>query len=75
MRDQPSCGSCYAFAGSSILESAARIADGTPHFVSPQEIVSCSPYSQGCEGGFAYLVAKYSQVCFRWVDRSAADHP
>jgi len=62
MRDQLSCGSCYAFAGSTVLESAARIGDELkPHFVSPQEIVSCSPYSQGCDGGFAYLVAKYSQ--------------
>lgn len=30
--------------------------------LSPQDIVSCSAYSQGCEGGFPYLVAgKYAQ--------------
>ena len=29
--------------------------------VSPQDIVSCSNYSQGCEGGFAYLVGKYGE--------------
>ena len=29
---------------------------------STQDIVSCSPYSQGCEGGFPYLVAgKYAE--------------
>ena len=62
MRDQLSCGSCYAFAGTAVIESQARIGNaGAPHFVSPQEVVSCSPYSQGCNGGFAYLVAKYAQ--------------
>ena len=24
---------------------------------SPQDVVSCSPLSQGCDGGFPYLVA------------------
>ena len=29
---------------------------------SPQDVVSCSPLSQGCEGGFPYLVAgRYSK--------------
>merc|ERR550539_1849548 len=29
---------------------------------SPQDVVACSQYSQGCEGGFPYLVAgKYAQ--------------
>ena len=29
--------------------------------LSPQSVVSCSAYSQGCDGGFAYLVAKYAE--------------
>uniref|UniRef100_A0A7S3D662 Peptidase C1A papain C-terminal domain-containing protein n=2 Tax=Palpitomonas bilix TaxID=652834 RepID=A0A7S3D662_9EUKA len=29
--------------------------------LSPQHVVSCSQYSQGCDGGFEYLVAKYGQ--------------
>lgn len=29
---------------------------------SPQDIVECSPYSQGCDGGFPYLIAgKYTE--------------
>lgn len=30
---------------------------------STQDIVECSPYSQGCDGGFPYLVGgKYAEV-------------
>jgi cathepsin C len=63
MRDQLTCGSCYAFAGTSMLAERIRILTGnaiTP-VLSPQDIVSCSPYSQGCDGGFAYLVSKYGE--------------
>jgi cathepsin C len=63
MRDQLTCGSCYAFAGTSMLAERIRIITGnaiTP-VLSPQDIVSCSPYSQGCDGGFAYLVSKYGE--------------
>ena len=46
------------------LEARVRIATNNtlkPVF-STQEIVDCSQYSQGCEGGFPYLVAgKYGQ--------------
>ena len=28
---------------------------------SPQEVVSCSQYSQKCSGGFPYLVGKYAE--------------
>jgi cathepsin C len=32
---------------------------------STQDIVECSPYSQGCDGGFPYLVGgKYAEVRF-----------
>ena len=46
------------------LEARIRIATNnrkTPVF-STQQLVDCSQYSQGCEGGFPYLVAgKYAQ--------------
>ena len=30
---------------------------------SPQDVVSCSGYAQGCSGGFPYLIAgKYAKV-------------
>ncbi|KAK2101110.1 hypothetical protein P7K49_022458 [Saguinus oedipus] len=59
-----SCGSCYSFASMGMLEARIRILTNnsqTP-ILSPQEVVSCSQYAQGCEGGFPYLIAgKYAQ--------------
>eukprot|EP00908_Phaeocystis_cordata_P024025 Transcript_65.p2 GENE.Transcript_65~~Transcript_65.p2 ORF type:complete len:441 (-),score=161.47 Transcript_65:136-1458(-) len=62
MRDQLSCGSCFAFAGTSMLAARARVRNASRNaanlMLSPQAVVSCSGYNQGCDGGFAYLVAK-----------------
>lgn len=64
IRNQGNCGSCYSFASAAMLEARIRIMTNnsqTPVF-SPQEVVSCGIYSQGCDGGFPYLVAgKYAQ--------------
>ncbi|KAK7815234.1 hypothetical protein U0070_021197, partial [Myodes glareolus] len=64
VRNQESCGSCYSFASMGMLESRIRILTNntqTP-ILSPQEVVSCSKYAQGCDGGFPYLIAgKYAQ--------------
>ena len=56
-----------------MLESRIAIASGGRErpSLSVQEVLSCSPYSQGCLGGFPYLVGKYladngvvSESCF-----------
>ncbi|XP_062983249.1 dipeptidyl peptidase 1 [Elgaria multicarinata webbii] len=64
VRDQETCGSCYAFASMGMLEARIRILTNnsqTPT-LSPQQVISCSEYSQGCRGGFPYLIAgKYVQ--------------
>ncbi|XP_029812360.1 dipeptidyl peptidase 1 isoform X1 [Suricata suricatta] len=64
VRNQASCGSCYSFASMGMLEARIRILTNntqTP-ILSPQEVVSCSQYAQGCDGGFPYLIAgKYAQ--------------
>lgn len=64
IRNQGTCGSCYAFASMALLEANVRIESKNklqPVF-STQDVVSCSEYSQGCDGGFPYLVAgKYAQ--------------
>ncbi|KAL0973447.1 hypothetical protein UPYG_G00203780 [Umbra pygmaea] len=63
VRNQASCGSCYSFASMGMLEARVRIQTNnteTPTF-SPQQVVSCSQYSQGCDGGFPYLIGKYIQ--------------
>lgn len=59
IRNQENCGSCYAFGSMALYEARERIyTNNTVQKVySTQDIVSCSQYSQGCEGGFPYLVA------------------
>ena len=64
IRNQGTCGSCYAFASMAMLESRLMIkSKNTINKVfSPQDIVDCSEYSQGCAGGFPYLIAgKYAE--------------
>ena len=64
IRNQGECGSCYAFGSMAMMESRLRIiTNNTLQVVlSPQDVVGCSEYSQGCAGGFPYLIAgKYAQ--------------
>lgn len=64
VRNQASCGSCYSFASAAMLESRIRIASNNTlqPILSPQDVVECSPYSQGCDGGFPYLIGgKYAE--------------
>lgn len=64
IRNQGKCGSCYAFGSMAMLEARVRMMSKNtmqPVF-STQDIVSCSEYSQGCDGGFPYLIAgKYAE--------------
>lgn len=79
IRNQGDCGSCYAFGSMAMLESRLRIMTRNELQVvfSPQDIVGCSKYSQGCEGGFPYLIAgKYAEDfgvveehCFPYVGK------
>ena len=65
VRDQATCGSCYAFATMAMFEARSRIKSNNTlkYVLSPQDIVSCSEYSQGCEGGTtAYTCILVSQV-------------
>uniref|UniRef100_A0A3P9L1Y7 Dipeptidyl peptidase 1 n=2 Tax=Oryzias TaxID=8089 RepID=A0A3P9L1Y7_ORYLA len=80
VRNQAACGSCYSFATMGMLEARVRVLTNnsqTPVF-SPQQVVSCSEYSQGCDGGFPYLIGKYSQdfgiveeSCFPYIAKDS----
>ncbi|XP_042225516.1 dipeptidyl peptidase 1-like isoform X2 [Homarus americanus] len=64
VRNQASCGSCYAFASMGGLEAGVRILTNNTQqpIFSPQDIVGCSHLSQGCDGGFPFLIAgRYAQ--------------
>jgi len=72
VRNQGSCGSCYIFSSMAMNEARLRIKTlGVKNTIfSTQDIVECSPYSQGCDGGFPYLISgKYSED-FGIVDES-----
>merc|ERR1712096_583796 len=63
VENQGFCGSCYAHASMDALASRIRIA--TKNKAKPtysiDNILKCSEYSQGCAGGYGYLVGKYAQ--------------
>ncbi|KAL4647076.1 dipeptidyl peptidase 1 [Arapaima gigas] len=63
VRNQAACGSCYSFATMGMLEARVRVLTNNTQqpIFSPQHVVSCSHYSQGCDGGFPYLIGKYVQ--------------
>ena len=54
VKNQGQCGSCYAFSATSVLETFMRINNYTVDRLSEQQIVDCSPYDYGCEGGFMH---------------------
>jgi cathepsin C len=75
IRDQGECGSCYAMASISAIESRIRIKSQgaqSPH-LSPQAVLSCSRMNQGCEGGYPFLVGKHG-MDVGFVDESCAPY-
>ena len=65
IKNQGSCGSCWAFAASSVLESYHLIKTNTtynptnPVDLSEQQIVSCETISFGCNGGWSDTAIDY----------------
>ncbi|MBK8165609.1 MAG: right-handed parallel beta-helix repeat-containing protein [bacterium] len=54
VKDQSSCGSCWAFAATAELESHMLIRYGTSLDLSEQQVVSCNDVGAGCGGGWAF---------------------
>eukprot|EP01006_Ploeotia_vitrea_P055735 TRINITY_DN68027_c8_g1_i1.p1 TRINITY_DN68027_c8_g1~~TRINITY_DN68027_c8_g1_i1.p1 ORF type:complete len:467 (-),score=55.63 TRINITY_DN68027_c8_g1_i1:617-2017(-) len=75
VRNQAACGSCYDFSSCAMMESRWRIATNNTATVifSPQDVLNCGNYSQGCAGGFPYLIGKYGQD-FGLVDEKCAPY-
>lgn len=60
VKNQGSCGSCYAVAAATMLSSRFKI-NNVDVDLSAQDALSCADTNQGCEGGYPILVAKYSK--------------
>jgi len=63
--NQGECGSCFSVATSEMLSTRLRILTKSTkrhsHRISPDRVVKCAFYAQGCHGGFPYLASKYAQ--------------
>ena len=66
VKDQGSCGSCWAFAGTETLESHVALATGSLLTLSEQEYVSCAPNPDGC-GGTGGCQGATAEVLFDYV--------
>jgi len=68
------CGDCYAIAVADMLTARHRIAQentSLPRFAA-RFLTACGDYTQGCEGGFPYLAATWSQDVGLVVETSPA---
>merc|ERR1711964_641467 len=61
VRDQGSCGSCWAFAATAALESAYAMRDGVILDLSNQQLVDCDLLADnnGCRGGLPSAAFEY----------------
>jgi len=59
VKNQGSCGSCWAFSAVEELESCWFIAGNTLTLLSEQQVVDCDTTCYGCDGGWPYLAYQY----------------
>jgi hypothetical protein len=52
VKDQGSCGSCYAFASADLVAAAHYRVKGAVLELSKQQIVDCDASNSGCRGGW-----------------------
>ena len=59
VKDQGSCGSCWAFSATGAIEGANAIKYGKLQSFAEQQIVDCDTYDDGCDGGDEYYGLEY----------------
>ena len=62
VRNQGSCGSCYAFASMAMNEARLRVKtmNRNQTVFSTQDIVECAEYAQGCDGELSFTYSYIS---------------
>jgi C1A family cysteine protease len=83
VKDQGSCGSCWAFAATALLEAMVKISKHitSDTNLSEQMLVSCSG-AGNCNGGYEYKAAQYIKTtgippesCFPYTASDSSCHP
>jgi len=69
VKDQGSCGSCWAFASTATLESHVALASGDLFDFSTQQVAACSPNPDQC-GGSGNCKGATSELAFDYVASS-----
>jgi cathepsin F len=59
VKNQESCGSCWAFSATETIESIWALAGNPIQTLAPQQIVDCDKVDDGCGGGWTYHAYEY----------------
>jgi len=59
--NQGDCGCCWAFSSAYAIECIQSLRVGKKIILSPQEIIDCTPYTNGCDGGNPYYAFAHAQ--------------
>ncbi|KAJ8729142.1 hypothetical protein PYW08_000723 [Mythimna loreyi] len=73
VKNQQSCGGCYAFSVSGNIEGQYAIKHGRLIELSEQQTIDCDQNSIGCQGG--YMTAAFSSIIQQGGIETEADYP
>lgn len=59
VKDQGTCGSCWAFASMGAIEAIHKQSSGATVSLSEQQLLDCEKKSKGCEGGWPHWAFDY----------------